>query len=191
MPGKGSHWQSPPLGPELGAAPAVGSRSLADPGAELRLFSLLGLALPGCFSAGCVTGWLLAPRHPGARLPPGQWWVLPRPALLQGGGGGRAAPLQSPPSPTEPAVSGDTQSLLRGVDGTASRGAPGWAPTPGYPNRAPCSGTRSCFWHLGCIPGDEPRDGKGLPHSTQLRNLQHRLLEGPVLCRVPGMAQPR
>lgn len=42
----------------------------------------------------------------------------------------------------------------------------------------PSSSTGS--WHRGCIPRDEPCDGKGLPHYTQCRNLWHKLsVEGP------------
>lgn len=38
------------------------------------------------------------------------------------------------------------------------------------PQGAPAERPRSCFWHLGYVPRDEPRAGKGLPRHTQLRN---------------------
>lgn len=47
---------------------------------------------------------------------------------------------------------------------------------PGMPQPSSSSGS----WPRGCIPRDEPCDGKGLPHYTQRRNLWHKLsVEGP------------
>lgn len=188
VPGKVSHWQPPPLLPKERVAPSwVQPPTLADLGTKL---SLLDLALPCCFSACCVTRWLLAPRHPSARppagcsdvvdaarassAPTGRWWLPergPSPEVPRS----RAAPPSRQrqlflrhswqQEGAEPAPGGSDQGFPVGQHGA-------WAPIPGCPSRAPCSGTGSCFWHLGCIPRDELRDGKGFSHHTQLGSIQ-------------------
>lgn len=159
MPGRVVCWQSPPLLLRdrdracLGALCHLGLLMLCRPGAELRLFSLLGLACPCSFPACCVTHWCQGSR--GDCL---------RPSLPQQGGRGKEAepPAQRAHGSSQP-ITASTQRSDQGspADVTALQGSnPGWTP---------CSSTSSCVWHLTCIP-EMDRTGRGFP--TQLRTVE-------------------
>lgn len=209
VPGKVSRWQPPPLLPK---ERWVQPPTLADLGTEL---SLLGLALPCCFSACCVTRWLLAPRHPGARPPAGRSDVVDAArgqlcsdgaAVAAGvGAKSRAAPVQSCPSPEVPqphrANGGSFSSVTAGSRRARSRlpgdqirvslqdsAEPGLRP-PGAPAGHPAPAWAPTFGTLGAFPGMSCGTGRVFPTTLSLEAFSPSV-EGPVLCRVPGTAQP-